>query len=54
MALSKEAKNRLALVTQVAQTTFHYGYLPVLIYLGFKRGSEPGMPPLSLLSLLWQ
>ena len=29
------------------------GFMPSVLYLGFSKGSEPGMPPLSLASLFW-
>jgi len=29
------------------------GYVPLVIYLGFKKGAESGQPQMTLLSLLW-
>ena len=40
-------------VVGLAQTAFHWGFMPTVIYLGFQKGAEPGMPELSLASLLW-
>jgi len=54
MKLSKDTKRRISTVTTVAKTTFHWGFIPVVLYLGFKQGAEPGTPPLTILSLLWQ
>jgi hypothetical protein len=34
MPISKEMKNRIGVVTQIAETTFHYGYIPLILYLG--------------------
>ena len=48
------ARKRLNSVIQVGKKVFHYGYIPAVLYLGFKKGAEKGMPELSLLSLLWQ
>jgi len=52
--MSPEMKSRITTVVNVAKTAFHWGYVPVVLYLGFKKGAEPGMPPLTLFSLLWQ
>ncbi len=51
--MTPEAKNRLNRVFTVLKTGFHWGFLPTVLYLGFKRGAEPGMPELTLASLLW-
>jgi import receptor subunit TOM7 len=48
------ARKRLDSLIQVGKKVFHYGYIPVVLYLGFKKGSDKGMPELTLLSLLWQ
>ncbi|XP_041495506.1 mitochondrial import receptor subunit TOM7 homolog [Microtus oregoni] len=44
--LSKEAKQRL-------QQLFKGDFIPLVIYLAFTRGADPGMPEPSVLSLLW-
>ncbi|KAI8127598.1 mitochondrial import receptor subunit TOM7 homolog [Lucilia cuprina] len=54
MTLSPGVKERLEVVYEIAKTTFHWGFVPMVLYLGFKKGAEPGMPPLTLMSLLWQ
>ncbi|XP_055851507.1 mitochondrial import receptor subunit TOM7 homolog [Episyrphus balteatus] len=54
MGLSPGAKERLESVFDVTKTVFHWGFIPMVLYLGFRKGAEPGMPPLSILSLLWQ
>ena len=51
--LSPEAKKRLSSVLNVARVTFQYGFIPVVLYLGFKRGADEGMPSLGLESILW-
>ena len=51
--MSPEALNRLNKVITVFKTTFHWGFLPTVLYLGFRKGAEPGMPELTLASLLW-
>ncbi|MEM1349840.1 MAG: protein kinase, partial [Myxococcota bacterium] len=40
-------------IIEVGKTAFHWGFLPTILYLGFSKGSEPGMPELTLASLLW-
>ncbi|XP_055380093.1 mitochondrial import receptor subunit TOM7 homolog [Condylostylus longicornis] len=54
MELSSDAKERLGLVFEAAKTVFHWGFIPTVIYLGFQKGPEPGMPGFTLMSLLWQ
>jgi len=51
--LSPATKARITTVADVGKTVFQYGYIPLILYLGFKKGAEPGMPPLSVFSLLW-
>uniref|UniRef100_A0A182NWU2 Mitochondrial import receptor subunit TOM7 homolog n=1 Tax=Anopheles dirus TaxID=7168 RepID=A0A182NWU2_9DIPT len=51
--LSPGVKERIGLVFEVVKTSFHWGFIPTLLYLGFRKGSEPGMPPLSVANLLW-
>jgi len=47
------ARKRMNSVIQVGKKVFHWGYIPALLYLGFKKGAEKGMPELTVLSLLW-
>ncbi|XP_059800904.1 mitochondrial import receptor subunit TOM7 homolog [Mobula hypostoma] len=51
--LSKESKQRLQQVFRVTQFAIRWGFIPTVLYLGFRRGGDPGMPEPSLLSLLW-
>ncbi|XP_041420394.1 mitochondrial import receptor subunit TOM7 homolog [Xenopus laevis] len=51
MAESKESKQRLQKVFQCGQFTIHWGFIPMFLYLGFKRGADPGMPELTILRL---
>ncbi|XP_037041605.1 mitochondrial import receptor subunit TOM7 homolog [Bradysia coprophila] len=53
MGLSPDAKERLGVVFGVTKTIFHWGFIPAVIYLGFKKGPDPGNPEMTLLSLLW-
>jgi len=46
-------KERLVIVVGIAKKALHWGFMPMVLYLGFKRGPFPGMPPLNLLSLVW-
>ncbi|XP_078621984.1 mitochondrial import receptor subunit TOM7 homolog [Branchiostoma floridae x Branchiostoma japonicum] len=48
-----ETKARVQTVVGIAKTIFHWGYVPFIIYLGFKKGADPGMPEPNLLSILW-
>uniref|UniRef100_A0A1A7YHZ9 Mitochondrial import receptor subunit TOM7 homolog n=1 Tax=Iconisemion striatum TaxID=60296 RepID=A0A1A7YHZ9_9TELE len=51
--LSKESKQRLQQLFQCGQFVIRWGFIPTVLYLGFKRGADPGMPEPNLLSLLW-
>ena len=51
--MSPDALNRLNRIITLLKTGFHWGFLPTVLYLGFRKGSEPGMPPLTLASVLW-
>ncbi|KAM7120460.1 mitochondrial import receptor subunit TOM7 homolog [Molossus nigricans] len=51
--LSKEAKQRLQQLFKGGQFAIRWGFIPLVIYLGFKRGADPGMPEPTVLSLLW-
>ena len=44
-----EFKKRLTNVLAVGRTVFHWGYMPFVIYLGFRQGADEGMPELNLL-----
>ncbi|XP_026480561.1 mitochondrial import receptor subunit TOM7 homolog [Ctenocephalides felis] len=54
MGLSPAAKERASIVFNICRVTFHYGFIPTILYLGFKKGSDNGMPPLRIFNLLWQ
>ncbi|XP_043920545.1 mitochondrial import receptor subunit TOM7 homolog [Protopterus annectens] len=51
--LSKETKQRLQQVFRCGQFVIRWGFVPTILYLGFRRGGEPGMPEPTILSLLW-
>ncbi|KAG5943794.1 hypothetical protein E4U60_006414 [Claviceps pazoutovae] len=40
IALSEESKERIAKLIDVSRVALHYGYLPLILYLGYTR-SEP-------------
>uniref|UniRef100_A0A2I2Y3Y7 Mitochondrial import receptor subunit TOM7 homolog n=1 Tax=Gorilla gorilla gorilla TaxID=9595 RepID=A0A2I2Y3Y7_GORGO len=54
--LSKEAKQRLQQLFKGGQFAIRWGFIPLVIYLGFKRGADPGMPEPTVLRycLLWR
>ena len=51
--LSQGVKDRITTVVGIAQTAFHWGFMPTILYLGFQKGAEAGMPELTVASLLW-
>lgn len=44
-------KARLAKLLGFCRWVFQYGFIPLILYLGFQQGSEQGMPPLTWHSL---
>ncbi|KAK8379305.1 hypothetical protein O3P69_019291 [Scylla paramamosain] len=48
MKLSPDAKQRLQTVLNIGKTVFHWGFLPLVLYLGFQQGSDPGSPEIAL------
>ncbi|XP_051174744.1 mitochondrial import receptor subunit TOM7 homolog [Leptopilina boulardi] len=54
MSLSPKAKQRVGAVLNVTKVVFHWGFMPAVLYLGFAKGADVGMPPLSVMNLLWQ
>ncbi|CAN7996133.1 unnamed protein product [Ixodes pacificus] len=52
--MSPEMKQKVAVVLTVTREVFHWGFIPAILYLGFKKGADPGMPEINVLSLLWQ
>ncbi|XP_050301973.1 mitochondrial import receptor subunit TOM7 homolog [Anthonomus grandis grandis] len=53
MVLSDGVKQRLSIVIEMGKTVFHYGFIPTVLYLGFRQGADPGMPEISIANLLW-
>ncbi|POR39567.1 Uncharacterized protein TPAR_00216, partial [Tolypocladium paradoxum] len=50
-ALSEESKERIAKLIDVSRLAIHYGYLPLILYLGYTR-SDPRPSIIRLLSPL--
>ncbi|KAF3811247.1 Mitochondrial import receptor subunit tom7 [Colletotrichum gloeosporioides] len=42
-ALSEESKERIGKIIEISRVAIHYGYLPLILYLGYTR-SEPRPP----------
>ncbi|KAF2490367.1 Tom7-domain-containing protein [Mytilinidion resinicola] len=40
VSLSEESKERIARIIDVSRVAIHYGYLPLILYLGYTH-SEP-------------
>ncbi|KAK1770595.1 TOM7 family-domain-containing protein [Phialemonium atrogriseum] len=49
--LSEESKERIGKIIEVSRVAIHYGYLPLILYLGYTR-SEPRPSVIRLLSPL--
>ncbi|KAI1312767.1 TOM7 family-domain-containing protein [Xylaria venustula] len=51
-ALSEESKERIGKIIEVSKIAMHYGYLPLILYLGYTR-SDPRPSIIRLLSPLY-
>ncbi|CCF41595.1 TOM7 family protein [Colletotrichum higginsianum] len=49
--LSEESKERIGKIIEISRIAIHYGYLPLVLYLGYTR-SEPRPPFIRLISPL--
>ncbi|KAI1342657.1 TOM7 family-domain-containing protein [Xylariaceae sp. FL0016] len=49
--LSEESKERIGKLIEVSRVAIHYGYLPLILYLGYTR-SDPRPSVIKLLSPL--
>uniref|UniRef100_A0A915KE73 Mitochondrial import receptor subunit TOM7 homolog n=1 Tax=Romanomermis culicivorax TaxID=13658 RepID=A0A915KE73_ROMCU len=47
MKLSQSQKRFISGISTLSRICLQFGYIPFLIYLGFKQGAEPGMPSLT-------
>lgn len=47
-------KERVGVAFEVVKTVFHWGFIPAVLYLGFSKGAEAGMPPLSIMKWVGQ
>ncbi|CAG2166310.1 unnamed protein product [Oppiella nova] len=46
-AMNAETKARLSTILSLVRLAYNYSYIPVIIYLGLKKGADPGMPELT-------
>ncbi|EFN77668.1 mitochondrial import receptor subunit TOM7 homolog [Harpegnathos saltator] len=54
MSLNPATKQRIAIVLNMSKFVFQWGFIPAVLYLGFSKGADPGMPKLTFMNLLWQ
>ncbi|XP_029170439.1 mitochondrial import receptor subunit TOM7 homolog [Nylanderia fulva] len=54
MSLNPTTKQRIVIVMDVSKFVFQWGFIPAVLFLGFRKGADPGMPELSVMNLLWQ
>ncbi|XP_026844695.1 mitochondrial import receptor subunit TOM7 homolog [Drosophila persimilis] len=50
--ISEDVKERLVIALAYVEKTIHWGFVPLVLYLGYRKGAEPGMPPITLMSML--
>ena len=49
----QRSQTRLQQLFKGSQFAIRWGFIPLVIYVGFTRDADPGMPVPSVLSLLW-
>ncbi|KAF3430617.1 hypothetical protein E2986_13806 [Frieseomelitta varia] len=49
MTMTPATKQKIAIILNVSKTVFHWGFIPAILFLGFRKGADPGMPQLSLI-----
>ncbi|XP_017767141.1 PREDICTED: mitochondrial import receptor subunit TOM7 homolog [Eufriesea mexicana] len=54
VAMNPNMKQKIAIVLDVSKTIFHWGFIPLIYFIGFRKGADPGMPQLSVVNLLWK
>ncbi|XP_054581524.1 mitochondrial import receptor subunit TOM7 homolog [Eptesicus fuscus] len=50
--LSTEVQQRMQQLLKCGQFAIHCIFIGLMIYLGYRRGADPGMPKSTILSLL--
>lgn len=53
MKLSPGTAQRLQTVIELGKTVFHWGFIPTVLYLGFKQGADKGSPPITFGNIIW-
>ncbi|XP_011494682.1 PREDICTED: mitochondrial import receptor subunit TOM7 homolog [Ceratosolen solmsi marchali] len=54
MMLTQNTKQKIGIVINISKSVFQWGFIPAVLYLGFRKGADPGMPELTFMNLLWQ
>ncbi|KYN43214.1 Mitochondrial import receptor subunit TOM7 like protein [Trachymyrmex septentrionalis] len=49
MVLSPTTKQRIVIVLNMSKFVFQWGFIPAVLFLGFSKGADPGMPELTLM-----
>jgi len=53
MKLSPATKQLIGTSVTLMRLGIQYGFVPFIVYLGYRKGADTGMPPLEMKSLLW-
>ncbi|CAG9865139.1 unnamed protein product [Phyllotreta striolata] len=53
MSVPDEVKATVQTVLDLCTTAFHYGYVPFVLWCGWKLGPDKGCEPFHLTHLLW-
>ncbi|PAA77065.1 hypothetical protein BOX15_Mlig029932g2, partial [Macrostomum lignano] len=52
MSVTQTIAKRIMNLVGLCRLAFYYGYIPLVMVLGYMQGSEPGHPPVTLLSII--
>lgn len=50
---SKQVKEYIEFSMELMRKMFHFGFVPFVVYMGWKFGPDVGCPPFHLTHLLW-
>ena len=53
LAMAGEITRRVSQLWSVCLFAFRWGWIPLIITLGIRRGADPGMPEPNLIALFW-
>ena len=53
MEIKPGAMKRLNNVISICKTVFYYGWVPFVIYLGYRKNADPYEPRFTIIDIFW-